>query len=271
MNYIGTKTPLGRVAITGATGGIGSAIARRFAQDSASSSSSSSILLLGRNQAKLAVTLQQTQQHVLLHSSTDHSTNTTPTPFHPPKLESHVLDVTDINSWKTVAKTFPDIEILINVAGLEQTNLLIRTPPDQADAILQANLHGAVYGCIEVGRQMVKSRRGRGCIINVSSLLARKGTTGAAVYAAAKAGLIGLTTSLAVEMSQRGIRVNAVLPGYISTRMTKDLEKDVGLVSKIPAQRFGTPEEVADAVMFLAKNEYANNCILNLDGGLSAI
>ncbi|KAL0470150.1 NAD(P)-binding protein [Neurospora intermedia] len=110
----------------------------------------------------------------------------------------------------------------------------------------------------------------RGVIVNVASLLAQKGVIGTSVYAAAKAGVVGLTNSLAHEYGRSGIRVNAVLPGYIETDMTTGL-KNPSILQQIPLGRFGTTDEVADAALFLIKNPYANNCVLNLDGGLSAV
>ncbi|THC98663.1 hypothetical protein EYZ11_001866 [Aspergillus tanneri] len=115
------------------------------------------------------------------------------------------------------------------------------------------------------------------CIINISSLLALKGGTGAVPYAASKAGLLGLTRSLCVEAASSFrdvvVRSNAIIPGYIETPMTADFGQGETsrLKDSIPLQRFGLPHEVADAAVFLARNEYANNCVVNLDGGLSAV
>ncbi|KAB8293914.1 hypothetical protein EYC80_009387 [Monilinia laxa] len=116
-------------------------------------------------------------------------------------------------------------------------------------------------------------RRREGCIINISSLLGIKGGRGSAAYAASKAGVLGLTRALAAEMGGSGIRVNAIVPGYIETDMTRamtDIARKEAL-NAIPLSRFGDASEIADAAVFLATNKYANNCVLNLDGGLSAV
>ncbi|KAM3079565.1 hypothetical protein ACMFMG_005980 [Clarireedia jacksonii] len=118
---------------------------------------------------------------------------------------------------------------------------------------------------------MMKQREG--CIINISSLLGMKGGKGSAAYAASKAGVLGLTRALAAELGPAGIRVNAIVPGYIETDMTKAMEASARTeaLNAIPLCRFGDVEEIADAAVFLATNRYANNCVLNLDGGLSAV
>ncbi|KAI9828150.1 MAG: hypothetical protein M1832_003677 [Thelocarpon impressellum] len=116
-------------------------------------------------------------------------------------------------------------------------------------------------------------RRRHGVIVNVSSLLGVKGGMGSSAYAASKAGVLGLTRSLAAELGPSGIRVNALVPGYVDTKMTADMSPPARTqaLDAIPMRRFGTPEEMADAAVFLATNAYANNCLLNLDGGLSAV
>jgi len=115
-------------------------------------------------------------------------------------------------------------------------------------------------------------RRKKGVIINISSLLALKGCPGSTIYSASKAGILGLTRSLAAEVGGSGIRVNAIVPGYIETDMTDAMSTtaSTSATQAIPLRRFGKPSEIAEAALFLATNEYANNCVLNLDGGLSA-
>ncbi|KAK5651208.1 hypothetical protein OQA88_12715 [Cercophora sp. LCS_1] len=266
------------VAVTGAAGDIGFHIAKRLASEDAT------VILLGRKIPEL-----QSNVHKIKETTGN---------------EAHYmhLDVTNAQHWRDLAREQPKIQYLVNCAGISQTDLLPKTSPDGIQTVLRTNLEGAILGSKFIGRNMIQRLRGTDesgqsqvvdkCIVNVSSLLARKGVAGAAVYAASKAGLIGLTTSLAVEYARWGIRSNVVLPGYIATKMTsKNLfspffgrpyqhpphtpnDIHVGaadeLVSQIPAGRFGKPEEVADAVSFLINNQYANNCILNLDGGLSA-
>ncbi|KAF7891917.1 hypothetical protein EAF00_008219 [Botryotinia globosa] len=165
----------------------------------------------------------------------------------------------------------PKIDILINAAGLTHASPLITTSPSLIENILQTNLMGTIWGCKIIGKEML--RRREGCIINVSSLLGVKGGRGSAAYVASKAGVLGLTRALAAEMGSAGIRVNAIVPGYIETDMTRamsDLARSEALNS-IPLSRFGDVAEIADAAVFLATNKYANNCVLNLDGGLSAV
>ncbi|KAK4455230.1 hypothetical protein QBC34DRAFT_445484 [Podospora aff. communis PSN243] len=244
---------LGRTAvITGASRGIGKAISMRFAMEGAR------VLMLGRSQEGLNDARNDINK---LFGTQDTSSL---------RLDAQVHDVRIPENWKYLTRSTPNIDILVNCAGITQNSLLATTDLKPIEDILATNLQGAIYGCKWVGRQMIRNKKTNGqtsCIINISSLLASKGVSGTSVYAASKAGLLGLTTSLAAEYAPAGVRVNAVVPGYIGTDMTKDL------VSKmmIPLGRLGTPMEVADAALFLATNEYATNCILNLDGGLSAV
>ncbi|TVY42590.1 3-oxoacyl-[acyl-carrier-protein] reductase [Lachnellula subtilissima] len=117
---------------------------------------------------------------------------------------------------------------------------------------------------------MMKKREG--CIINVASLLGLKGGKGSAAYAASKAGVIALTRALAAELGEKNVRVNVIVPGYVETSMTRAMTPNAhsAALSAIPLKRFGLPSEIADAAVFLATNKYASNCVLNLDGGLSA-
>ncbi|KAJ8128791.1 hypothetical protein O1611_g4843 [Lasiodiplodia mahajangana] len=161
----------------------------------------------------------------------------------------------------------------------------------EIDRILDVNLKGTILGCQSVLPRLMKQRSG--CIINVSSLLATHGGRGASVYAATKAGVISLTRSLAWEVGRFNIRANVIQPGYIQTDMTKGarvpnllfnsmpirlsfmihraaMDKNADLAALIPMGRLGVVEEVADAALFLANNSYAHNCVLNIDGGLSA-
>ncbi|RHZ45655.1 SDR family NAD(P)-dependent oxidoreductase [Aspergillus thermomutatus] len=182
------------------------------------------------------------------------------------------------------------VDILVNAAGISISNILAKIEPDDISRVLRTNLEGAMLASRALVRASIRSRmKNRGtssipetpvpskCIINISSLLAIKGGTGAVPYAASKAGILGLTRSLAVEAahSVRGVAVrsNAIVPGYIQTPMIADFSdgETSRLKDSVPLRRFGTPHEVADAAVFLAQNEYANNCVLNLDGGLSAI
>ncbi|CCC13690.1 hypothetical protein SMACR_07256 [Sordaria macrospora] len=221
------------------------------------------------------------------------------------RVSYHPLNVSSASSWQDLLKTCGKVDILINSAGITQRSPLMKTPVEEVEELVGTNLTGTVLGCKFVGRAMLRNRsqlqtsraragtegeggtggeggkegqktevqegvKEKGVIVNVASLLAQKGVVGTSVYAAAKAGVVGLTTSLANEFGRSGIRVNAVLPGYIETDMTSGL-KNPSLLQQIPLGRFGTTDEVADAALFLIKNPYANNCVLNLDGGLSAV
>ncbi|KAH8883417.1 NAD(P)-binding protein [Thozetella sp. PMI_491] len=233
--------------ITGAYGGIGYAIASRFASEG------SRLVLLGRDENKLRHAAEGlARKHAGVFGDQARAA-----------IRIVACDVAKPDDWQRAISGSGGIDVMVNCAGVAQESLLVKTDADAAHEILSTNLLGAVWGCKIVGKQMVREKR-RGCIINISSLLAVKGAAGTSVYAASKAGLLGLTTSLVSELGRFGIRVNAILPGYIETAMVHNVR------NRIPSGRFGTVDEVADAAAFLAKNEYANNCMLNLDGGLSA-
>jgi 3-oxoacyl-[acyl-carrier protein] reductase len=159
--------------------------------------------------------------------------------------------------------------VLVNNAGITRDTLLLRLSEDDWDAVLDTNLRGA-YLCTKAAlRPMLKARWGR--IINVSSVVGLTGNPGQANYAAAKAGLIGFTRSVAREVANRTITVNALAPGYITTDITQDLPEELKakVLEMIPAGRFGTPEDVADVAVFLASDaaRYITGQVLNVDGG----
>ena len=147
--------------------------------------------------------------------------------------------------------------------------------PHAIDQIVTTNLTAMMVGTKVLlrgryFRKMERQKDGAASIVNVSSLLGLKGGYGAVAYAASKAGVLGFTRALATEYASHEVRVNAIVPGYITTDMTKKLDEDA-LNMRIPLGRFGKPEEVAKAALFLAENGYAHNCVLGLDGGLSAV
>ena len=168
-------------------------------------------------------------------------------------------------------KTFGRIDILVNNAGITRDGLLLRMSEADFDAVLNANLKGAFLCCKEAARRMVRQRHGR--IINLSSVVALRGNAGQANYAASKAGLIGLTKSLAKELAGRNITVNAVAPGLIETDMTAALPEAVrtGMLHSIPAGRAGKPEDVANAAAFFAaeQSSYLTGQVLCVDGGMA--
>jgi 3-oxoacyl-[acyl-carrier protein] reductase len=167
-------------------------------------------------------------------------------------------------------KEFGKVDILVNNAAMTKDGLALRMKKDDWDAVLATNLTGAFLAIQQVLHGMMKERWGR--IINISSVVGEAGNPGQANYVASKAGLIGLTKSLAQEMSSRNITVNAVAPGFIETDMTASLSDELkaNMLAHIPLRRFGKPEDVAAAVKFLASEEagYITGAVLNVNGGM---
>ena len=183
-------------------------------------------------------------------------------------------DVTDIASItalvESVEKAFGRIDILVNNAGLTRDNILFRLKDDDWDTVLDANLRGAFVAIRAASRGMMKRRWGR--IINIASVVGIIGNKGQANYAASKAGLIGLTKSVAKELASRNILINAVAPGFIDTDMTAAMTPEARetLSGQIPLERLGTPNDVAATVAFLASDfaSYITGQVLVVDGGL---
>lgn len=165
---------------------------------------------------------------------------------------------------------FGSIDFLINNAGITRDNLLLRMAEKDFDDVLQTNLKGA-FNCIKCASKiMLKQRSGK--IVNISSVIGLIGNAGQANYAAAKAGMIGLTKSAAKEFASRNINVNAVAPGFIKTDMTDVLNEKTkeAILSQIPLGTFGSPEDVADVVAFLCSEQarYITGQVINVDGGM---
>ena len=188
--------------------------------------------------------------------------------------KAYAVDVADHaaveKTGAQILEDFGKVDILVNNAGVTRDGLAMRMSVEDWDGVINTNLRGAFSFTQAVMRAMIKQRSGR--IINISSVIGLMGNAGQTNYAASKAGLIGLTKSLARELASRGITVNAIAPGYISTDMTNSLTEEIqkSIQDKIPLKRVGTPEEIAAAVAFLASPEagYITGQTLCVDGGI---
>ena len=163
-------------------------------------------------------------------------------------------------------------DILINNAGINKDQLLIRMKPEDFDSVINVNLRGAFLCTRYAMTHLIRQRSGR--IINMSYVVGLSGNPGQANYAAAKAGLIGLTKAVAREVASRNVTVNALAPGYITTSMVEEIpeDKQAAILAKIPMGRFGTPSDVAEAVIFLCSDgaSYITGQVLTIDGGMIA-
>jgi 3-oxoacyl-[acyl-carrier protein] reductase len=182
-----------------------------------------------------------------------------------------IADTTQVTALiEAVEKAFGSLDILVNNAGLTRDNILLRLKDDDWNAVLDANLRGAFATIRAATRGMMKRRWGR--IINISSVVGLTGNKGQANYAASKAGLIGLTKSVAKEFGSRNILANVIAPGFIETDMTAAMtpEARAAMSGQIPLERLGTPQDVANAVAFLASEQaaYITGQVLVVDGGL---
>jgi 3-oxoacyl-[acyl-carrier protein] reductase len=240
----------GRVAlVTGAAQGIGRAIAEELAAAGAV------IVLADVNETRLAETAAEMKAQ-----GVDASTFTV-----------NVANQESIEAGaKAILAKFGKVEILVNNAGITRDNLMLRMKPADWDLVLSINLTGAFLMTQSLLSPMLKNRWGR--IVNIASVVGRAGQAGQVNYAASKAGLIGLTRSLAREVGSRGITVNAVAPGYIETPMTAVLSEEVtkAMLATIPLGRRGTPKDVAQAVAFLASDAaaYITGHVLDVNGGM---
>ncbi len=182
-----------------------------------------------------------------------------------------VADATQVKAgFQQVLNRFGRLDILVNNAGITRDGLAVRMKPEDWEAVLRTNLTGALLCIQQALAVMLRQRWGR--IINVSSVVAQMGNAGQANYVASKAGLIGLTKAIAVEVASRNITVNAVAPGFIATAMTEPLSEPVKaeLLARIPLGRMGNDTEVAAAIVFLASEEagYITGHVLDVNGGL---
>jgi 3-oxoacyl-[acyl-carrier protein] reductase len=190
------------------------------------------------------------------------------------RVQCFSVDVSDANAVTetvgSIVKAFERIDILVNNAGITKDQFLLRMSEADWDAVINVNLKGTFLFTKAVAKPMLKQKGG--AIVNIASIIGLIGNAGQCNYAASKAGVIALTKSSARELASRGIRANAVAPGFIQTAMTDKLSDDVKeqMLKNIPLNRLGTPEHVADAVNFLAGDEsqYITGQVITVDGGM---
>jgi 3-oxoacyl-[acyl-carrier protein] reductase len=242
----------GRVAlVTGGTRGIGRAIADALAAAGAM------VAVTGRDQGRADAAAAEI---AAAHGVT---------------ARGYACDVGEVAQCtalvEAVERDFGRLDVLVNNAGLTRDNLIMRLKDDDWDTVINANLRGAFATCRAASRGMMKRRSGR--LINLASVVGITGNKGQTNYAASKAGLIGLTKSLAKELGSRGIAANVVAPGYIETDMTAAMpaEAKAALSASIPLERLGTPADIAAMVTFLASDQaaYITGQVFVVDGGLA--
>jgi len=225
----------------------------------------------------IAVRLANEGARVACVSRTEENANRTAGEINASRADAAKAYAVDVADHATVQKTgaqileeFGKIDILVNNAGVTRDGLAMRMPVEDWDVVINTNLRGAFNFTQAVIRAMIKQRSGR--IVNITSVIGLIGNAGQTNYAASKAGLIGLTKSLARELASRGITVNAIAPGFITTDMTAGLSDEIKNViqSKIPLGQSGSPEDIANAVAFLASAEaaYITGQVLCVDGGM---
>jgi 3-oxoacyl-[acyl-carrier protein] reductase len=187
-------------------------------------------------------------------------------------IKADVSSEEDVNSLvKTIEKQLGKIDILVNNAGITKDNLLIRMKTEDFEDVLDVNLKGTFLCTKAVARAMMKKKYGK--IINITSVVGIIGNAGQANYSASKAGVIGFTKSMAKELGSRGIRVNAVAPGFIDTEMTRVLSEEIKeqMINSIPLNEFGNTQDIANLVVFLASrmSDYITGQVISVDGGMA--
>jgi len=245
----------GKTAIvTGGTAGIGKAIATLFAEQGAH------VVIFGTNEGRALQAVKEIE-----------AARADPAQ----KVLSVLVDVSKAKDVDEailgVLTAFGKVDILVNNAGITRDNLLMRMSEEDWDQVLAVNLKSVYNTCRALTRPMMKAKTG--AIVNVASVIGLIGNAGQANYAAAKAGMIGFTKSLAKELASRGIRVNCVAPGYIETQMTEVLPAQVkeGVLAKVPLGCIGHPRDIAQAVLFLVSDQwsrYVTGQTLTVDGGM---
>ena len=187
-------------------------------------------------------------------------------------VQASVSDAAQVDAlFEKAVETFGRVDILVNNAGITRDNLIVRISEEDFDAVIDTNLKGAFLCCKKAARLMMRQRWGR--IVNISSVVGLRGNPGQTNYSASKAGVIGLTKSLAKELSSRNVTVNAVAPGFIDTDMTRVLSEAArtALLCQVPLGTFGQPEDVARTVAFFAGENagYITGQVLCVDGGMA--
>jgi 3-oxoacyl-[acyl-carrier protein] reductase len=174
------------------------------------------------------------------------------------------------NMVELVLKQFDSVDILINNAGITKDGLLVRMKSEDWDSVINTNLRGTYLVTKAVSKSMIRQKSG--IIVNIASVVGLTGNAGQSNYSASKAGIIGFTKTVAKELGGRGIRVNAVAPGFVKTDMTEILKDDVKkkMIDSIPLKRCAEPEDIANAVLFLCSREasYITGQVINVDGGM---
>lgn len=244
MDFAG-KTAL----ITGGSRGIGKGIAQELARNGAN------IAIVSRSRESVDKTAAELEKNGV-------------------KARGYACDVSSFEEAERVGQEviedFGGLDFLVNNAGITKDKLILRMKPNDWNEVLATNLSG-VYNFVKaVAPQFIRQRRGR--IVNISSVIGQIGNAGQSSYAASKAGIVGFTKSLAREFASRGITVNAVAPGYITTGMTEDLNEKTqqAMLQMIPLKRFGTSQDVANVVAFLLSDraDYITGQVINCDGGM---
>ncbi|XP_013789426.1 carbonyl reductase family member 4-like isoform X1 [Limulus polyphemus] len=234
-------------AVFGGSQGIGRAVASRFIR------SGFSVAILSRNNSKREEAITE------LEKENAYSVG----------IKGSQCDVTDEKivqeSLKLVEETLGPLRVVVNCAGINLDRLLVQTVPEDINSIINVNLIGSIITSKIAARLMLKHKCGN--IVNIGSIVGMKGNRGQAVYAASKAGLVGLTKSLAQEIGSRGVRVNLVVPGIIQTGMTENMDIEQ-VKNQVPLSRIGAPEDVAEGVFFLATSPFITGEVLIIDGGL---
>lgn len=238
-----------RALITGASGGIGGAIATAL------------------HQAGAAVALSGTRTAPLEALAAELGDNA-------PVLPCDLSDPDAVEALpKRAAEALGGVDILVNNAAINRDQIFMRMSDEEWQSVIDVNLTAAMRLCRGVIRPMMKARWGR--LINISSVVGATGNPGQVNYAASKAGMVGLTKSIAYEVASRGITVNAVAPGFVETPMTDKLndEQKARINSQIPTGRIGRPEEIAAAVLYLASDEagYVTGTTLHVNGGMAML